>query len=493
MFSSAGIGCYGFKLNGFECVATCELHESRMAIQRANRKCRYDSGYVCGDISRPETHARLLAEMEMWKEKEGLGRVDAVFATPPCQGMSAANGKKNDHEQVRNSLIVEAIRLIGEIRPKVFVFENVQAFMKSVCTDVSGEDMTIEESITRNLSENYRIYWKVINFKDYGVPSSRIRIIVVGTDRNLVHTTPLQIFPKRRKEITLRESIGGFTPLGFGERDKADPLHFARPFPEYMLEWIRDLGEGESAFDNPEGLRPYRIMPDGRRTENRNAFGGKYTRLRWDCPGGCVTTRNDIMSSQRTIHPCDNRVLSIRELMRLMTVPDSFRWTESDDALTVENSAEYLSKNERTIRICLGEAVPTRIMEDMSRRIGECLAYEDFLADGAPMGENLYSVGHRMFGELLPVPAFDEMMSLPADACEVKVGIDGGANAINCIPQVSGYYSHADSIVVDVAPCEGIGDIVRLIEPCSNLEVRVRPLRRDGYDLTVGVRRPALF
>ena len=51
LFSSAGIGCYGFKLNGFECIATNELLNSRMNIQKANNKCKYDSGYIVGDIT----------------------------------------------------------------------------------------------------------------------------------------------------------------------------------------------------------------------------------------------------------------------------------------------------------------------------------------------------------------------------------------------------------------------------------------------------------
>ena len=103
--------------------------------------------------------------------------------------------------------------MIKGIHPKVFVFENVRAFMKSTCTDLSGKDMSIKESIFKNLSEDYNIYWKVINFKDYGVPSSRPRTIVIGTSKELKHITPLQLFPTRQNEILLRDSIGGFPRL----------------------------------------------------------------------------------------------------------------------------------------------------------------------------------------------------------------------------------------------------------------------------------------
>ena len=183
LFSSAGVGCYGFKLNGFDCVATNELLDVRLDIQKANHKCKYESGYIGGDIASEETHSRLFNEIEMWKEKEGLKQVDVVFATPPCQGMSTANYKKADNEQIRNSLVVQAIKLVSQIQPKIFIFENVRAFMKTICTDTDGNDKPISESIYSNLADRYNIFHRVINFKDYGVPSSRPRTIVIGTSK----------------------------------------------------------------------------------------------------------------------------------------------------------------------------------------------------------------------------------------------------------------------------------------------------------------------
>lgn len=50
LFSSAGIGCYGFKTEGFDCIATNELLAKRLEVQRCNHKCKYNSGYIVGDI-----------------------------------------------------------------------------------------------------------------------------------------------------------------------------------------------------------------------------------------------------------------------------------------------------------------------------------------------------------------------------------------------------------------------------------------------------------
>ena len=69
LFSSAGIGCYGFKLEGFDCVATNELIARRLDIQKYNNKCKYESGYICGDITDVDIKAALYTEIEMWKKK----------------------------------------------------------------------------------------------------------------------------------------------------------------------------------------------------------------------------------------------------------------------------------------------------------------------------------------------------------------------------------------------------------------------------------------
>lgn len=380
LFSSAGVGCYGFKQNGYECIATCELLNERLNVQRANNKCRLESGYICGDMTTDETKARLFKEILRWRDDYKIEDVDVVFATSPCQGMSTANCKKNNQEQVRNSLVVEAIKVIHDVNPKIFIFENVRSFMKTTCTDISGVDMSIKESIYTNLSENYYIFSKVLNFKDYGVPSSRPRTIVVGTRRDLKNISPLNIFPRREEEITLRESIGNLNPLGYGERDALDPFHFARVYDAYMEEWIAPLREGQSAFENPVHLRPYKLDKDGNRvTLKGGEMGNKFRRLRWDSPCSCIATRNDQLASNDTIHPRDNRVLSIRELMILMTIPRNFKWSLDDDALTPDGAAEYLSTNELNIRRCIGEAVPTHIIETLSKNVDIMLTFNEFV------------------------------------------------------------------------------------------------------------------
>ena len=144
-----------------------------------------------------------------------------------------------------------------------------------------------------------------------------------------------------------------------------------------MRAWISGLAEGQSAFDNDdETKKPHQIV-DGKLVINQNKNGDKYRRQIWDKVGPCVHTRNDQLASQNTIHPKDDRVFSIRELMLMMTVPRDFRWTDDDleslNQLTLEEKHSYLKREEIKIRQSLGEAVPTAIFRAIATKIAAVL------------------------------------------------------------------------------------------------------------------------
>jgi DNA (cytosine-5)-methyltransferase 1 len=372
LFSSAGVGCFGFKDNGFDCIATNELLPKRLKVQVYNDKCKYDTGYVSGDITEQEVKNKLLKELDFWKEKYNIKAPDVLIATPPCQGMSVANHKKNN-EKGRNSLVVESIKVTKEILPKYFVFENVSAFLKSLCTDIDGIDRTIKETIKLNLGGNYNILFKVVNLKNHGSNSSRTRTLVIGVRKDIQNISPYDLFPKEQKPKTLRELIGDLPPLKTMGEISNDIFHAYRSFDKRMLPWIEMLDEGQSAFENTESNRiPHRII-DGELVYNKNKNGDKYARWYWDKEGPCVHTRNDILSSQNTVHPVDNRVFSIRELMRMLSIPEHFEWSNiKPQELNKYSDLEkktFLKKEELNIRHCLGEAVPTGVFNNIAKNI----------------------------------------------------------------------------------------------------------------------------
>lgn len=381
LFSSAGIGCYGFKEEGFDCIATNELIPRRLDIQKFNNKCKYESGYICGDISDKITQQLLFDEVELWRKKEKVSRVDVIIATPPCQGMSVANHKKSENEIIRNSLVIESIKIIKKLQPKFFIFENVPAFMKTICTDLDGTEKSISDAIEKNLGKDYSYVSKVINFKNYGACSSRQRTVVIGVSNDYAdEVSPYELFPDKVEEKTLREVIGDLKPLNeFGEIDTDDIYHSFRVYPKHMREWIHNLAEGQSAFDNEDDRKkPHQII-NGKLVVNKQKNADKYKRQCWNKVGPCIHTRNDQMASQNTLHPSDDRVFSIRELMLMMTVPKDFKWVDKSvdtlNKMSFENKKAFLKKEEIKIRQSLGEAVPTIIFKSIANKIKNAINY----------------------------------------------------------------------------------------------------------------------
>ncbi|MCL2526411.1 MAG: DNA cytosine methyltransferase [Coriobacteriia bacterium] len=375
LFSSAGVGCYGFKQEGFKGIVSSELIERRLNIQKANNKLQFSDGYILGDITNSDVQNRLHAAIHKYSKETGDSEIDVVVFTAPCQGMSVANHKKCDSTLDRNSLVVEALDVVSRIRPRFFIAENVRSFLRTKCVD-RDEVKTIAEAFDDWLSTEYLYTSKVLNFKDYGANSSRTRTLVVGVRKDLLCSiTPDELFPQKKCEKTLREIIGHLPSLEeMGMPHRSDIFHNFKSYRKDMRDWIHEVSPGKSAFDNTDpNKRPHRRCKDGLIVPNVNKNGDKYKRQRWDNVAPCVHTRNDIMASQNTVHPADDRVFSIRELMIMMNIPSSFKWVSEDESLLnnlpVSEKISFLKKHEINIRQSIGEAVPTVIMREMAKNI----------------------------------------------------------------------------------------------------------------------------
>ena len=375
LFSSAGVGCYGFKQAGFECIATNEIIERRLNIQQLNSKCKFEGGYISGDIKENATKKQIFTQIDFYK-KLGNDKVDIVVATPPCQGMSVANHKKSNNEIERNSLVVESVELISKIKPRFFILENVPSFYKTGCIDKQGNLIEIGKMIEQNLAMEYSIYHNVINFKNYGAHSSRTRTLVIGVCKELKnYIASIEFFPNFVPEKTLKEVIFSQKSLKWGEFDKDDFYHSFRIYPQNMRGWIENLKEGQSAFENTDdNKKPHQVI-NGKIIINKSKNGDKYKRQKWDAVAPCVHTRNDQLASQNTIHPKDDRVFSIRELMLMMNIPQDFAWLPISlnklNALSEQEKQKLSKQNEMNIRQSIGEAVPTIIFWQIADKIND--------------------------------------------------------------------------------------------------------------------------
>ena len=106
------------------------------------------------------------------------GQVDMVVGGSPCQSFSTY-GKKLGLEDTRGTLFYDYARLIKEIKPKCFIFENVSGML----SHDHGKTWEVIKSVFKSL--NYGIYFQILDAQDYNLPQLRRRLFVVGIREDL--------------------------------------------------------------------------------------------------------------------------------------------------------------------------------------------------------------------------------------------------------------------------------------------------------------------
>ena len=100
-------------------------------------------------------------------------KIDLFVGGSPCQSFSIA-GARGGFEDARGTLFYDYCRLVNEIKPKVFIYENVYG----VLTHDKGNTWKVMQNSFDSLG--YYYHWKILDAKDYGIPQGRRRLYVVG-------------------------------------------------------------------------------------------------------------------------------------------------------------------------------------------------------------------------------------------------------------------------------------------------------------------------
>ena len=314
LFSGCGGLDLGFSAAGFSILGHIELDKSIEAIYRANFPQSITLGY---DITR-------ITEEEITSWKNRFGEIDVIIGGPPCQGFSLAG--KRDPEDARNKLYEYYAKILRIVRPKVFVMENV-SLLTSMKTK---EGNLVIENIKNEFSKSgYSMAIKEIDVKEYGVPQSRNRIVIVGTrngEKEFRHPEPSHsgndvdddmyygLFDNIRRlpYRTFRDATHDLPIIESGETSD-DPLHWGVTHPKHVIEWLRDVPEGCSAHDNENpALRP------------SSGFNTTYKRVKWDEPCSTISTNFGMISGSRNVHPSSTRSFSVREAARVQSFSDDF-------------------------------------------------------------------------------------------------------------------------------------------------------------------------
>jgi len=334
MFSSAGIAETYLESLNIDILLANELLEER---------ARYYAHFypkaemIVGDIQDSNVYDTYLMKAKAINPS-------FLLATPPCQGMSTL-GKKDYATDERNFLIFVTLKVIDALDLDVIVIENVPKFF-DLYFPYKGRFLKIVDIIKEKYGRTYAVHAHIVNAKDYGVPQSRPRAVIILHKPNYEWK-----MPPTEKEITLREAIGYLPSLKNGEKSSI-PYHYALQHSDMQVECMAHTMEGCSAMKNAI-YYPKKI--DGRKV---SGFHNTYKRMKWEAPCPARTTNSGMISGHNNVHPgrllpdgtvSDARALSLLELFIVSSLPKD--WNLPKD---------YKDSFVRTI---IGEAIPPLLLK----------------------------------------------------------------------------------------------------------------------------------
>lgn len=164
-----------------ECVFTSEIKKHAVDVLQQN----HPSETMHGDIKKIETSE--------------IPDFDFLLAGFPCQAFSAA-GKRLGFEDTRGTLFFEVERILRDKKPKGFLLENVEGLVNHDRQNSKDKIGRTLSTILEHLSAlGYKVNWKVLNAKDFGVPQDRKRIYITGT---ITEAPDLEQFEKTKSTLS---------------------------------------------------------------------------------------------------------------------------------------------------------------------------------------------------------------------------------------------------------------------------------------------------
>jgi DNA (cytosine-5)-methyltransferase 1 len=289
---------------------------------------------------------------DLLKMAKTTGRLDLFAGGPPCQGFSKQRKGAYLLQDPRNMLILEYIRLVEEMKPRFFLFENVAVFGQK-----RGKALLQEMELRLT---DYLLYPHFYNSADYGVAQTRQRFILVGKHKDV--KAPFKIpAPTVTKRVTIGEAFRGIP-----EPPEDYTVH--KDFPNHQRAKVTDINikrfsyvpQGGGWQNIPEELR----LPSHKRVDTSSGgWPDVYGRLSLSGQAPTITGGFDSFTRGRYGHPIHNRPITPREAARIQGFPDDFAF----------------SGNRGDVRSQIGNAVPPPLAEAIGREIMRTLMIEDGL------------------------------------------------------------------------------------------------------------------
>ena len=313
LFCGAGGFSYGMEKNPhFETVIA--LDNDRYAGETF-KKNMPKAEVIIGDITNNDTKKSIM-------EKAKKTGVNMIIGGPPCQGYSM-KGKKLGLKDPRNFLFREYLSFVEELKPDVFVIENVKGLL-------SASNGWFKDEIIKAIDElGYTVDYGVLNASEYGVPQARERAIFICSRHNKI-TLPK---PTVEKQVTVRDAIGDLSYLESGEGafEQSYKLETINEYQNLMRKGSNKLYNHKASNHKQVAIDKLKMIPPEKGKEflpeellGNQKFKTTWGRLKWDDVSPTIDTRFDASSNGTNNHPYLNRAITPREAARIQSFDDKF-------------------------------------------------------------------------------------------------------------------------------------------------------------------------
>ena len=359
----------GFKAAKFETVYANDITEfAYNTITKNYSKLACDLGDI-GKITSEEI-----------KQKAGIKESpDVVIGGPPCQSFSTA-GMRRGLDDKRGIALLQFIRVINDLRPKFFVFENVPGLLSIAKKNIGFyERVAMDKSKIPSESKGGSLFKEILkqfhslkgykiseptilNAADYGVAQKRRRLILIGsriTDPNEIMNKIKQSTTHADPKVAVEQGKKKWKTLWdeIGELEEENP-----EFTQFPPSWRKYLKyvpkkEGGCWRDIPEELQKEAMggaanSNDPKRKGKQGGRTGFYRRLSWEKPAPTLVTSPSQLATC-LCHPDEDRPLTVKEYAKIQGFPDTHEFVGS------------ISQKYRMI----GEAVPVKLAQVIAKTI----------------------------------------------------------------------------------------------------------------------------
>ncbi len=236
-------------------------------------------------------------------KSEEIPEVDGIIGGPPCQSWSEAGALRGINDK-RGELFYDFIRIISEKQPRFFLAENVSGML------LPSNKTALENIKKLFIASGYKLYFKLLNASDYGIPQDRKRVFFIGfrSDLDINFNFPIPTF---KNKTFLKDAIFDLKECAIpaAEKNKANTKCIV-PNHEYMT------GGFSSIFMSRNRVRSW----------DEPSFtiqaGGRHAPLHPQAPKMPLVKENVriFVKGKENLY----RRLTVRECARIQTFPDDF-------------------------------------------------------------------------------------------------------------------------------------------------------------------------